>query len=99
MLPNIFVETFCLYSGFYDESNYFETEIRLLMCQIINVFTVTFDRLNALVLNESISFFLFISLFLFLLTQNCWIAVYHKFPQKYEAAQLFSTLIIIRNVS
>ncbi len=54
---------------------FFFKEIRLLMCQIINVFTVTFDQFNALVLNERISFFL--SLFLSFFNQNCWIVVYH----------------------
>ncbi len=57
VLHNIFVET-VMYFIFLDSQmnrqHLFEIEI---FCNIINVFTVTFDQFNASLMNKSINFF------------------------------------------
>ncbi len=72
------------------------THFKSKLCDINN-FTVTFDHFNASLLNKLI----YCPFFFILphLTPNFWITVYHCFLQKYKAAQRFSTLKIIRNVS
>ncbi len=65
------------------EQRLLEIEI---FCNFINAFTGTFEQFNASFLNKFHNNIFF--------NVNLW-----QFPQKYCAAQLFSTLIIIRNVS
>jgi len=50
------VETDTLFSGYrkFKERDLFEIEI---FCNIIHIFTVTFDQFNASLLNKSINFF------------------------------------------
>ncbi len=50
---------FCIFSGLFkeqkDKKTSFEIEI---FCNILNVFTVTFDQFNAYLLNKNINLFL-----------------------------------------
>jgi len=70
-----------------EEQHLLEIEI---FCNIINVFTVTFDQFNVSLMNKSINFFFY---------HRLLNGSFSRFPQRYCAAQLCSTLIIIRNVS
>ncbi len=64
-------------------------------CKTINVFTFSFDQFNASLLNKSINFLKNKKTKKHPTLLNGSVS---RFPQKYWAAQLFSTLIIIRNV-
>ncbi len=56
MLQTIFVETIFSSWLFYDKKNNLFT----ILCNIINVFTVTFDQFNASLLNKCGNLFLFL---------------------------------------
>ncbi len=75
----IFVESIIHFLGFFDHYTAFIWNRNL--CNIINVFTVTFDQLNVSLLNKSINSFQKKShqlklLLWALLTQNFWTVVY-----------------------
>ncbi len=52
----VFVETI-IFPGCFDEKKVQKNSIYVIFCNIINVFTVTFDHFNSLLLNKNINVF------------------------------------------